>query len=385
MGTTSAARRRGGILAFSGLVVLLATGWAAAQQAPPPVASARIVGNPCPPPQQHSAGCPCCSTQPFQLSPIQLPPALVTGVAAVDSSDEYLCDGGDRGNNASVGDDWAIRGLEVEDTIGHYDTLDGQRLVSSSNRVCIYAPRFAAVRSLSGAIAANKFDAPITASREVPSLEMAHDDRTATTLQNVAPGRNIGVVVVDSVRDQLQPITADNTLVPAEFSSAFKAYEDYQLIRTGEVDNAEKARLAINVVAAKTWESDLGVQVTVGGQRPLVVRDVMLAMEERGASNDDKPKLRLVKVASRSYARPGDEVEFTLRFDNIGTQAMGNVTIVDNLTTRLELVPESTECSVASEFKTETNAVGSQILRWEITDPLAPQQGGIIRFTCRVR
>ena len=50
------------------------------------------------------------------------------------------------------------------------------------------------------------------------------------------------------------------------------------------------------------------------------------------------PKLRLVKVASTPFAQPGDEVDFTLRFDNIGNQPIGNVTILDSLSTRLEYV-----------------------------------------------
>ena len=36
------------------------------------------------------------------------------------------------------------------------------------------------------------------------------------------------------------------------------------------------------------------------------------------------------------FANPGDEVDFTLRFDNVGNQPIGNVTIVDDLTGRLE-------------------------------------------------
>ena len=65
------------------------------------------------------------------------------------------------------------------------------------------------------------------------------------------------------------------------------------------------------------------------------------------------PKLRLVKLASCGHALPGEEVEFTLRFDNIGDQVIGNVTIVDNLSTRLEYVPESAKSSVDADFITQ--------------------------------
>ena len=55
------------------------------------------------------------------------------------------------------------------------------------------------------------------------------------------------------------------------------------------------------------------------------------------------PRLRLIKCARKRNALPGEEVEFTLRFDNIGDQVIGNVTIIDNLTTRLEYVPDTAQ------------------------------------------
>jgi uncharacterized repeat protein (TIGR01451 family) len=95
--------------------------------------------------------------------------------------------------------------------------------------------------------------------------------------------------------------------------------------------------------------------------------------------------LRLCKLASRSHALPGEEVEFTLRFDNVGDQVIGNVTIVDNLATRFEYIPESAQSSVDANFVTEPNTGGSTILRWEISNPVEPGQGGVLRFRVRVR
>jgi hypothetical protein len=68
-----------------------------------------------------------------------------------------------------------------------------------------------------------------------------------------------------------------------------------------------------------------------------------------------------------------------------GDQVIGNVTIVDNLSTRLEYIPESATSSVDANFLTEPNAAGSTILRWEINDPVEPGEGGILRFRVRVR
>ena len=64
---------------------------------------------------------------------------------------------------------------------------------------------------------------------------------------------------------------------------------------------------------------------------------------------------------------------------------MGNVTIIDNLTPRLELVPDSSSCNLKHDFLTQVNEKESLLLRWEIVDPLEPGQGGVIRFKCLVR
>ena len=86
-----------------------------------------------------------------------------------------------------------------------------------------------------------------------------------------------------------------------------------------------------------------------GDQAPQVVFGVKQAHAEVGVrqpgliyqtNGPEHPKLRLIKLASCGHALPGEEIEFTLRYDNIGDQVIGNVTIVDNLSTRFEYVPE---------------------------------------------
>ena len=100
---------------------------------------------------------------------------------------------------------------------------------------------------------------------------------------------------------------------------------------------------------------------------------------------EGKPRLRVIKVASTHEALPGDTVDFTIRFDNIGNELIGNVTILDNLTPRLEYVPDSAQCNLQADFFTLDNEGESLVLRWEIIDPMEPGQGGIVRFQCRVR
>ena len=69
----------------------------------------------------------------------------------------------------------------------------------------------------------------------------------------------------------------------------------------------------------------------------------------------------------------------------LGDAPIGNVTLIDNLTTRLEYVDGSSKSSRDGEFFAAPNQGESLTLRWEFTDPLEPGQGGLVRFQCRVR
>lgn len=300
--------------------------------------------------------------------------------------DEYLFDGGDRDTPVKVDRDWTVRGIDQEDTVAHYDTLQGRTYVTPSNRVPIYAPRFASVRKVYGLeinegseraagandlVRLNSQDSRLRATTAVqprqPVLE--HNFRSTVALFDRTGGVNM---------QRVQPLQG--------LANHFMPHEDFRVIRHGALDANEKARLAERVRAALAWSSDQSVQVTIGGS---------LAYEAKGAYQPGetvqfemppgKPRLRIIKVASKSEAAPGDEIDFTLRFDNVGDQRIGNVTVIDSLTSRLEYVPGSAQCDLNANFGTQTNDVESLLLRWEIVDPLPVGKGGVIRFKCRVR
>jgi uncharacterized repeat protein (TIGR01451 family) len=115
------------------------------------------------------------------------------------------------------------------------------------------------------------------------------------------------------------------------------------------------------------------------------VKDEKLESVYRVETEEGHPILRLIKVASTPFAKPGEEVWFTLRFDNMGNQPLGNVTIIDSLSTRLEYVADSAQCSREAKFIAQPNEGDSTVLRCEVNDPLEPGEGGVIRFRCVVR
>ena len=300
--------------------------------------------------------------------------------------DEYLYDGGDRNVEVDVGADWSIAGLDIEDTVGHFDTVHGRTVVAPSNRVKIYAPRFAAVRKVFSYLQHERHERIATV--ELPIKLNLHEEVqiAATANQPVQPRGQIGRQPASQFRHRLRSLGVVNSVGLVEFDAGFMAYENFQVIRHGLFDQSEKARLAERIVAAHTWSHDKAVQVVLDETLPAVdtadQRPQLATMFERPLG---RPRLQVVKVASQESALPGESIDFTLRFDNVGDEPIGNVTIIDNLTTRLEYVPDSGQSSLAADFFTQENEGESLVLRWEIKEPLKPGEGGIIRFRCRVR
>ena len=311
-------------------------------------------------------------------------PIVDANAALVGPSDEYLCDGGDFHSPAGVRADWRVEGLEQEDAVAHYDTVDGRVVVTPSNRVCIYAPRFAAVRRVVN-VMAHEQPLFVNALLEEEAPARAEESQpVASSLQRHAVAINRGERPATLFRQRQQAGGLERLLATMDVFDSLAAYANLQIIRTGEVSNAEKPLVERAVQAAVTL---------TGVQAPQVVFGVKAAHEFVGVrqvgiiyqtDEPHSPRLRLLKLASRGHALPGEEVEFTLRFDNVGDQVIGNVTIADNLSTRFEYIPESAQSSVDANFITEPNN-GSLVLRWEITDPVEPGEGGVLRFRVRVR
>ncbi len=308
------------------------------------------------------------------------------GVSGAWPRDEYIHDGGDQSTSVQVRPDWTVGGLEMQDTVGHFDTLDGSTIVEPSNTVTIYAPRFAAVRQVYG-FALHEAHQKSTGVDVANRLAQENDLQIATTsVQREQLQRHLGTSRLSAYRERTKGTVARNRQHVLEFSDKFLPYEDFQIIRLGQFQQSEKARLAQAIDAANYWNSAQAVQVTIAGVEVAVESGTIKPEETLQYKRPDgTPQLRVVKVASAKEAKPGDTIDFTIRFDNTGTELIGNVTIIDNLTTRLEYIEDSAECDLKANFVTVDNDGQSLILRWEITDPMESGQGGIIRFKCRVR
>lgn len=325
---------------------------------------------------------PCGPPLPYQAHGEWSPP----GIACPWPPEEYLCDGGDKGSPVAVSPNWDVYGLGLEDTVAHYDSLDGRTLVEPSNKVCIYAPRFGAVRVVSR-IAENENIDQAGGVERPQNLVNAGQVATATShLQRFQARGDVGTKIASAYRGRQGDGAVSNALFASGFQDAFLPFEDLSAIRNGIFDQSEKARLSEGVQSAIVWSQDLALQAVLNG-RLAVGLTQNERIEEIFTVKDlrNSPKLRVIKVASTQSAQPGEFVDFTLRYDNIGDQPLGNIVLVDNLTTRLEYVPDSAQSSKSARFAVEPNEADSLVLRWEIDEPLEPGDGGIVRFRCRVR
>ncbi len=304
----------------------------------------------------------------------------------VYSRDEYICDGGDSVGKAYVRSDWSVEGLDQEDTIAHFDTLEGRTKVEESNRVCIYSPRFATVRKIEGVLQSGQETHVASVDRKLLAVTEQKEHSVGMTAQQSQAdfARNRKLANAYRSRQQGGALVNPQGLVQHKTNRWARSVRD--LMTLSHLGDAELAYLAQDAEAARAWESAEGVKVILNNNSAMAVKRLQKAATVFVIGDPEtSPELRLVKIASTSAAQPGEIVEFTLRFDNIGNEVIGNVTLIDELTTRLEYVEGSATCSLEGNFVAEANPVGSRTLRWEITDPMKAGEHGVIRFRCRVR
>jgi uncharacterized repeat protein (TIGR01451 family) len=355
------------------------------------------------PPHTHAVPghCPHCNSHrgPFQFSSDVHAGIDVTGMAGAPGlswvpdgiscpwpKDEFICDGGDKNHDVIVKRDWTIVGLDQEDTVAHYDTVDGRTEVTASNCVCIYAPRFAAVRQVSSPILYEGHER--IAGVEKPLKLNVHEENRGpkTAIQPEQLVAQLGLDQTQAFRDKIRGTHIEQTLQPILAADAFLPHENLKLIMRGEYDATEKARLAERTAAAVTWTQNQAVQILIDGQQAVQAKGLLQPQETIVYELDGKPCLRICKIADKSDAQVGEIITFTLRFDNLGDQTVGNVTIIDHLMPRLEYVEGSAQSTLASEFKPGPIVGGeTTVLRWEINDPLKVNEGGVIRFQAKVR
>jgi uncharacterized repeat protein (TIGR01451 family) len=301
---------------------------------------------------------------------------------------EYIVHGDDTGKPAYV-EGWTVHNFDAGNTIAHFDTLDGKVVVEPSNKVHIYAPRFGAIRKVEGLL----HEGQVTALIETRSQQVSSQNRNAV---QTGFAEQEARTKYARTQDQLNSIDGQRRGAGMESTQGLGGYNNFQVVdadsmillqRSFGFGGSVRTQLDRGAMNARAWQGNEAVRIQINELAPMTATEidgasVYFQVEDKQSKTS---KLRLIKVASKDSALPGEIVEFTLRFDNIGNQLLGNVTILDDLTGRLEFLPGTAVASLKSGFVPQVNGRGTLTLRFEIIDPLAPGDFGVIQFQCRVR
>ena len=301
------------------------------------------------------------------------------------NAQEHLYDGGDTQSRATVLKDWSAVGIEPTDTVAYYETVNGTVCVTPTNRVPIYAPRFGAVRQVTGALLANRAVGTERILAPVSAARVDENMLAGTMVQPLSPQGERQVSLIDAFMDNTGGVRLETALPPQRLSEAMPTHEGVDVATTGRIFLDQPPVTGLVLQNSPTLYIIESLAVEVDGVKAAVLTDRKKAQEVVLYEIPDKCSLRICKTASHTIANSGDTIRFTLRFDNAGVKPIGNLVLTDNLTPRLEYVEGSQQSSVDVRFSMEPNTVGSHVLRWEIVEPLDKLEGGVITFDCHVR
>ena len=298
---------------------------------------------------------------------------------------EYLCDGGDNTPFARARAGDKIVGVDLEDTVVRYTTEAGDVHVQPSNRVCLYAPRFAAVRKVTGAesgelavgaIGILRPEGPVRAQLNQPGLAVTGRDR---------PGRGAAVRGPDALRERNRGVPVERVLQPELAEDVLPVLANLSLVNRGILRENDKPWLSMAAQSAITWSVDTEVAVTVNDVAAVTLTRDQQAQAFVVYDFPDAGRLRICKLADKSDALPGDIVTFIIRVDNVGDSSVHNIVITDNLVTRLEYIVDSQTCTTEANFATDANDGQSLRLTWKLAKELKVGEGATIEFKCKVR
>ncbi len=340
-----------------------------------PVPSAAGETQPSCPAGVHRSSCNCC--EPMSNHDNSREPYR--------NAQEYIFDGGDQQPAVVIKEDWTTAGVDPTDTVIYYETLAGSVCVRPTNRVPIYAPRFGAVRQVSGLQLATRAQGTQRVLAPIGVERFDENNLAGTVVQPLAPQGEQQVGLIDAFQENYLAPPMEQILPLYRMDAVNEPLELVDLTRTGLITIQELVDMQQLIQNAQAWIIPESLEVEISNQTALLVKDTKAAQDLFVYELPDKCAMRICKAASHTIANSGDIVSFSIRFDNAGVKPLGNAVIIDSLSPRLNYIEGSQQCSVGVRFSAEPNQVGSMVLRWEIEEPIKPSDGGVISFDCRVR
>lgn len=298
---------------------------------------------------------------------------------------EFICNGGDVPPEARVMRDDSIGGLEPQDAIVHYTTEAGDIEVLPSNRVCLYAPRFGAIRQVSGAVAGEKAIG-LSGTYQPVGPNGFGLTQPSLVVEDIAELAHADVAKrVDAMRERNRGVPVEGIVQPVLAADVLQILATLDAVSLSRLDESQILLLQQGALAARSWMIRDAVEVMIESvQPPVLTRD---ARVEAFVEYDfpDAGRLEIIKVADKDHAQQGEEVTFAIHVRNVGDSPVHRVEIADSLVSRLEYVEGSQTCDRDAEFETSGNAAGSIRMKWSLSEPLKVGETAKIEFKCRVR
>ena len=302
--------------------------------------------------------------------------------------DEYIFDGGDRDHPVHY-HGGAMQGLDTEDTVAEFKDHEGRNHVKATNRVAVYAPRFGAVRTVSGPGTGVKVDKAAGAT-DIASLGKMHAQRTLQGNTHQEGISGLGTRRSASGVETAQPIhsaeQADGIFQNEKVDKGLESRSTHGLgmLHASAVHELE---LVIEGLGKSTTATAFGraQSSTQATQTYSTYRvQATLGMEKGGRPGE----MHITKTASPLVAKAGDTITFTIQFRNTGDLNLQDVRIIDNLTPRLTYIDGTGQIAVGQAagggLKVIPNQEGSQTLIFELDEPLGGGQSGSITFKAMV-
>ncbi len=303
--------------------------------------------------------------------------------------DEYLCDGGDQGEPAGIGEGGNIKGIDPRDAVMRFDVGLNDRQKTRflpTNRVCVYAPRFAEVRISTGT-------------------------NEAVEVHGATLNRSLDKFALRESRAYPRPLVQNQAAELARERSRAQAMAGR--IATGEDSNMRGPDLYHNVQQIKVDSQQQPAQLTRNRMKPALIKEkirldgiksvespVMTGLVEgpgqtvmswqphemKGVETPpQRPGMAIIKRVDATEAEPGDTVTFTITYRNMGNTPIRAASVVDSLLPRLEYVKGSARGPKGTVFAAAENRVGSSELKWDLPGVIPPGASGEVSFQAVVR
>jgi uncharacterized repeat protein (TIGR01451 family) len=338
------------------------------------------------------------------LPPTNLPPTVDCSQFfdrrhLVNDPVECIRDGGDRGQPAFFEPNGNIRGINPSDTVAEYKDVAGNRRLAVTNEVCVFAPRFLAVRHELPPLV-------VETVKPLISVNNQQGNRQLAVKQNTKQAAQADDLQAVQARDRLRAGIGKNQLMQIIDMQVLDGVDinigiakEFGTAKASLLSERDKAKLAKQIELALNLSRGVGVKSVSEAFGPRVVGVVdevgnvsataeactaVYFCEKTEKLLPEKP-LMVYKWASAEGAKVGDIVTFYIRYNNHGGKPIRDIAVVDSLSKRLEYIPGSAKSDREAILVTQDNEAGSVTLRWEIRNSLPPCEQGVVSFQARVR